>query len=251
MIIDKPQTKNIPQLRHLWQEAFGDEDAFLDSFFTTGYCPDRCRCISFDGRIAAALYWFDCYWEEKKLAYIYAVATDKVFRGRGLCRMLMEDTHKHLQALGYCGAVLVPGNPGLFDLYEKLGYVRFCPMQTVTAEPAAQGVPLTPLSSEAFCQIRRNMLPAGGILQEGDTLSFLACFTEFYAGQDSLMCLSREADTLYFQEYLGPVEALPGVLATLGAKKALVRIPGGDPYAMYLPLDSSLSPPDYLGISLG
>ena len=250
MIIDKPQTKNIPQLRHLWQEAFGDTDAFLDSFFTTGYCPDRCQCISFDGRIAAALYWFDCYWEEKKLAYIYAVATDKAFRGRGLCRMLMEDTHQHLRALGYQGAVLVPGDADLFHLYEKLGYVRFCPMERVTIESVSDALPLTPLRPEAFCQIRRNMLPAGGLLQEGATLSFLACFTEFYAGQDSLMCLSREEDTLYFQEYLGPPEALPGVLAALGAKKALVRIPGGEAYAMYLPLDENLTPPNYLGISL-
>ena len=81
MIIDYPAENAIPQLRGLWKEAFGDEDAFLDAFFATGFSPDRCRCVTVDGQLAAALYWFDCSWEEKPLAYLYAVATGKAYRG--------------------------------------------------------------------------------------------------------------------------------------------------------------------------
>ena len=122
MNIDQPQTRDLPGLRQLWQEAFGDGDAFLDAFFQTGFAPSRCRCLYFSGDLAAALYWFDCTWENKKVAYLYAVATKKAYRGRGLCTALMEDTHRHLQDLGYHGAALVPGNEKLFTLYEKMGY---------------------------------------------------------------------------------------------------------------------------------
>ena len=110
MIIDKPTSKEIPALRQLWKQAFGDTDAFLDSFFAHGFAFDRCRCVRIDGVLVAALYWFDCRWQGKKVAYLYAVATDMAFRGKRLCRMLMEDTHSHLQEAGYAGAALVPGS---------------------------------------------------------------------------------------------------------------------------------------------
>ena len=117
MTIDAPKTSHIPALKQLWQEAFGDDDAFLESFFSVAFSPNHCRCLFLSGQVAAALYWFDCSWKEEKVAYIYAVATDKAFRGRGLCSALMKDTHKHLFSQGYRGAALVPGNQGLFQLY--------------------------------------------------------------------------------------------------------------------------------------
>ena len=95
--------KDIPCLRQLWQQAFGDSDAFLDKFFQVGFSFDRCQCIRHGADIAAALYWFDCTWNSKKVAYIYAVATDKAHRGKGLCRRLLEDTHAHLRAMKTSG----------------------------------------------------------------------------------------------------------------------------------------------------
>ena len=116
MTIDMPRPGQIAGLRELWKEAFGDSDAFLDGFFATGFSPTRCRVLDWNGRCAAALYWFDCSIEGKKLAYIYAVATLEDFRGKGFCRQLMEKTHRDLQASGYAGCVLVPGSRALFGL---------------------------------------------------------------------------------------------------------------------------------------
>lgn len=251
MTVDKPRTVDIPALRRLWKQAFGDPDAFLDGFFCTGFSPDRCRCLWAQGQLAAALYWFDCGWQEKKLAYLYAVATDEAFRGRGLCRQLCQDTHRHLQSLGYAGAVLVPGSPELFSLYAKLGYRPFCPMETVTAQAGDTPLPLRAIDADTFAALRRQSLPANGVLQEGQTLSFLAAFAGFYTGEDALLCASREGDTLYIQEYLGDPGHLPGILAALGAKQGIARIPGGNaPTAMYRSLDGTDALPDYFGIPL-
>ena len=60
MIINAPDSAQIPALRRLWQQAFGDSEQFLDIFFETAYSPDRCRCVIVDDQLAAALYWFDC-----------------------------------------------------------------------------------------------------------------------------------------------------------------------------------------------
>ena len=249
MTIDAPKKQDIPALKALWQEAFGDEDAFLDCFFSTAFSPKRCRCVTLSGQLVAALYWFDCNWEGKKLAYIYAVATDKAYRGRGLCTALMESTHRQLLENGYTGAALIPGNEGLFALYEKLGYRPFCPMEKVTVDAAGTPVPLKKLSKKEFCALHKKLLPENGILQEGGTVDFLTCFTEFYAAGSSIMCLSMEGSTAYFQEFLGDRLLLPGILAALKLQKGVVRLPGGKMSAMYYAPEEET--PGYLGISLG
>ena len=184
MTVDRPAESQYPALRSLWQQAFGDPDVFLDGFFATGFSPDRCRCIRWNDRLAAALYWFDCRWQGKKLAYIYAVATEEDFRGKGFCRSLMEDTHAHLKKLGYAGAVLVPGSRELFGMYEKLGYRGFSPklwQELPAAEPA---VPIRALTAEEFAEKRPTFLPEGGVLQEGATLAYLSTFAGFYEADD-------------------------------------------------------------------
>ena len=101
MRIDKPAPGSEAALRRLWQQAFHDDDAFLDIFFDVAFSHDRCRCVTIDGEIVAVLYWFDCSCCGQRMAYLYAIATDKDRRGQGLCRALMEDTHRHLVSRGY------------------------------------------------------------------------------------------------------------------------------------------------------
>ena len=114
MNIDSPTPEQIPALRTLWHQAFGDSTAFLDCFFSVGYSAGRSRCLFLDGQPISMLYWFDSTWENQKLAYLYAVATNKAFQGRGFCQRLMKDTHAHLKEAGYAGAVLSPGSASLF-----------------------------------------------------------------------------------------------------------------------------------------
>ena len=54
-------------MRSLWQEAFGDEDDYLDIFYSTAFSPDRCLCLSKEGKMQAALYWFDCELRGEKI----------------------------------------------------------------------------------------------------------------------------------------------------------------------------------------
>ena len=250
MTVNMPQQQQIPQLRDLWKEAFGDTDAFLDGFFATGFDRRRCRCITWNDRVAAALYWFDCSWEGKKLAYIYAVATGEDFRGKGFCRNLMKDTHDHLAKLGYRGAVLVPGSRELFGMYEKLGYGGFGPRlwQEVTAEePAAVLQALTP---EEYAFARKEQLPAGGVQQDGAALQYLATFAGFYRAEDCLFCGGGE-ETFLFQEYFGDLGKLPGILAALQVKTGRVPCSGDGPdSAMFYPFTDEKEVPTYFGLAL-
>ena len=234
----------------LWQQAFGDSLAFIEGFFRTGFSPDRCRFLERNGRLAAILYWFDCLWDKKKVAYIYAVATDKNFRGQGLCRQLMVEAHRHLQALGYDGAALVPGDAGLFKMYEKLGYRGFCPMERKTVLSGGEPVDVKPVTPGDYAVLAKERMPAGSVVPGAEMLAFFATYGQFYVFDGGCFCAARENDTLYIQKYLGDPAALPGIGAALGVENVQVRLPGGDkPFAMYYSFaDGPL--PEYLGIAL-
>ena len=249
MTIKCPTASQLPALQALWQQAFGDTGDYLHSFFTTAFSPDRCRCIEIDGKVAAALYWLDCSCRGKKLAYLYAVATDTVYRGQGLCHRLMEDTHARLNAAGYAGAVLVPGSDSLFRFYEKMGYRPFGGIREFTAPAKTPAVPLRRVDAGEYAALRRQSLPQGGVAQEGPTLAFLQTQAEFYAGEDALFAAVREDDHVFVPELLGNTALAGNVLTALGAATGTFRVPGEAPFAMYLPFTAAEAP-SYFGFAL-
>lgn len=251
MTIDRPEAHQIPGLRALWQQAFNDTDAFLDNFFSTGFASDRCRCVTKDGKVAAALYWFDAEYRSKPVAYLYAVATAEAFRGRGLCHALMEDTHAYLAALGYAGTVLVPGSESLFHFYARMGYRVFSTVGEFFCTASGPAVPLQPISPEEYARLRKALLPENSVIQEGATLTFLQTQADFFAGRGILLAASRNGDTALIPELLGDPANAPGILKTLGAEKGTFRTPGNDrPFAMYRSLTAAPPAKGYFGLAL-
>ena len=248
MNIDYPSPEQLDGLKQLWQEAFGDDDAFLEHFFAYGFAPDRCRCLTVDGQIAAALYWFDCSYQGKPLAYLYGVATAKNHRGKGLCRILTENTHNHLKYLGYAGEILVPAEGNLFQMYEKMGYSLCASVSEFTCQAGETPVALRQVDAEEYCHLRRQFISENGVLQEGDNLNFLQTLADFYAGEDFLVCISRDEE-FFAPELLGNAQAAPGILTTLRKNQGHFRGPGaGKPFAMYCPL-SDAPAPSYFGLA--
>lgn len=249
MKIDYPVEGQLPQLRRLWREAFGDEDAFLDLFFGNIYSSDRCRCITMDDSVVAGLYWLDCRCHGRPIAYLYAVATGKKHRGRGLCRALIADTHRLLRELGYAGCILVPGELPLFEMYGSMGYFPCSTIREFTREAGPERAALRALSPEEYAAARRQYLPSGAVIQEGDNLAFLAKLAKFYGGGDFLLCAADRGDSLFGMELLGNADAAPAILTALGKERGSFRTPGhGREFAMYYPL-SDAPVPDYLGFA--
>lgn len=248
MNIDFPTPAQVPALKQLYQIAFGDTDAQTQLFFSTAFSPRRCRCLTQSGSVAAALYWFDCRDEQGKIAYLYAVATDPAFRGQGLCRRLMEDTHSLLAEQGYRAAILVPGSESLFSFYATMGYQSLNCMDTLCFT-AGDPVPITALSPEAYAEKRRHYLPQGGVIQEEENLTYLSGMARFLAGEDFLLACGLDGSDLIGLELLGQAQNAPGVLAALGVKEGRFRIPGTSPFAMFKMLNST-PPPAYFGLAL-
>lgn len=250
MTIDRPGSHQIPALRLLWQEAFGDSDEFLEEFFTAAYAPERCRCVTRDGRVAAGLYWFDCSCHGAKFAYIYAVATAACCRGQGLCHELIAQTHSHLARMGYAGAILVPGELGLRRLYASMGYRLCSKMREFSCHPAEVPVTVNPIGPARYACRRAALLPEGGVVQEGENLEFLAGFARLYEGSDWVLACRVEDGVVNGLELLGNTEAAPGIVTALRASAGRFRTPGtGRDFAMFCPLISNCPQPDYFGLA--
>ena len=235
------------KLKTIWQAAFHEPMEAIDGFFSCGFSAQRCRFLLEGGEPVSVLYWFDCEYPGGKLAYIYAVATHPDHRGKGLASRLLAQTHEHLKALGYAGAVLKPAD-GLFPFYERLGYKPSGYICRFTAHAADIPTRLQRLSPEAFADRRRQFLPENAVVQEGATLDYLSTFAEFYASDDALVCVAADRSAIF--EYLGNPHSAPGILQALRIKSAEFPTPGKDiPFTMFYPLNCTKTP-GYLGITL-
>ena len=226
MIIEQVRESHIPRLTDLWQEAFGDNPEFIEKFFRTGFAPERSGVA--DGG-AGALYWFDCLWKGKKIAYIYAVATEKKSRGKGICATLMEYTHQVLKEKGYAGAVLVPADEGLRQMYGKMGYI---PLKNAAIASAREESlkhskgSATEISAEEYMRLREKLLPEGAVHHTEKAFSYMAEFMKFYRFDGGILC--GDVDD--------PAEVLPG---------------GKGEQAMYIPFDDDRELPRYFALGMG
>ena len=251
MIIDKPRIEDLPILCSLWEESFGDGEDFFNMFVRTAFSTERSRCIFMDGRVVASLYWFDCSYPKGKLAYLYAISTTEKYRGRGLCRALMEDTHNHLRELGYVGAVLVPSTASLFAFYEKLGYSVCSEISEIKAEASDTICDIRSIDKEEYVLCRSMLLPQNGVVQDKENINFLKEQYDLYKGKDFLMAATKKNGTLYCTEFLGNTTVFPSVLKSLRVDEGVFRCVGKErQFAMYHPLtENGRVSPEYFGLA--
>ena len=250
MTIKKPSPEGIPALKSLWRRTFGDTEAFLNSFFSAGFCADRCLCAWDADRLLGAVYWFDCSVAEEKIAYIYALAVEENQRGRGVGSTLMTCAHDLLARQGYAGVLLVPQEAGLKRLYGRLGYREGPRLRTLTVTAAAEPISLCRVTGEEYAVLRKQYLPANAVAQEGENLAFLQTQASFYRGENFLLAAGKEGRSLCGLELLGDAGAAGGILRALDCREGHFRMPGSDtPFAMFLPLKEDAPQPSYFAFA--
>jgi len=126
IIIKHGSKKSIPLMKSLWREVFGDDQAFIDCFFSNFYRPSRTLLAFEDGRLVSMMYYLDInakYFKKKmKCAYLYGVATTMSERRRGHFRRLHDTFLEEISAKKDDIAVVLPENEGLYGLYKSFGY---------------------------------------------------------------------------------------------------------------------------------
>ena len=105
-------------------EAFGDDEAFVDSFLIRYYSRRRVLTLTEEGRTVAMLHLLPFETELGRTIYIYGVATAESARRRGLASQLMRQAMTLIAERGDDAAFLIPtpGEPWLPAFYEKFGF---------------------------------------------------------------------------------------------------------------------------------
>ena len=194
MIIKFPRESDIPNLKELWKEAFGDTDDFIDLFFSLAFSAQSALCVYDNDSPTASLYWFDGYIGQEKAAYIYGVATKKTYGGRGFSSALIKRTHELLAEKGYRIAVLVPADSGLFDFYGRLGYTECCFINLKKQFASEKKTMLTKISAEEYLSLRNAYLPSNTLVFDNKRLQFLTSITVFYKGKDFILAKNKVED---------------------------------------------------------
>jgi len=150
----------------------------------------------------------------------------------------------------YDAVLLVPAEEALREMYRKLGYRDATRVSELSCGAADAPLSLRAIGPEEYAALRREFLPAGSVVQEGENLRFLSQQAQFYTGEDFLLAAYTEEETLHGMELLGDRSAAPGIVSTLECKKGHFRTPGTEtPFAMIHPLTEDAVVPEYFGFA--
>ena len=123
----------VPELTQLWIESFGDDQEYVDFYFTNRFCENDMLVYLLDGKPVSMISMLLAYLcvdtqsdsagldlleKRSPIRYIYAVATLPAYRGRGYAKTLILEAYRLLQL----PLVLEPATKKLFDYYHRMGF---------------------------------------------------------------------------------------------------------------------------------
>lgn len=122
---------DIPGLKSLWKNVFGDSDAVVDAFFEKVCDISDVYAFKKDGKVVSAFYLIDAPVRNAdkilKAKYLYAAATLPEYRNCGIMGEMIEYAINILKVYGYQAIYLFPANDHLYDYYRKFGFEKkFC-----------------------------------------------------------------------------------------------------------------------------
>lgn len=174
----------------LWKEAFGDSEEAIGLFLDNRYIPENTVVSENDGKITSMLFLLDGKLSVKgKLFnsyYLYAAATLKEFRGRGIMKEML-DFSKHLSYEREKDFIcLKPAEKGLYDYYASNGYRTVFSSETVviSADKTDDISVIPPVDYDRF-------------VWDDKSVDYAIKQHEYYGGKT---LLSREGHCLYTVE---------------------------------------------------
>jgi predicted N-acetyltransferase YhbS len=122
LYINNPLEEDIPKLKNLWLQAFGDTQQSIDLFFEKRFNTKLCFAAKAGEEVIAAAYVLPVNYGSEKAGYLYALATKPEFRRQGIMSDLLKYVEYRSKMAGCSYLFLYPAEEALYSYYEKLGY---------------------------------------------------------------------------------------------------------------------------------
>ena len=238
---------DVPFLKALWREAFGDDDSFINFFYERRFSESN-TLIWAENEIPVAILTLlpaqmkivDKLYPVK---YVYGVATKLEYRGRGISSELIhyinEQADNNHEIL-----VLVPAEESLFDFYKRFGYQKSFYLKEYSF-PARENLPVSyevrPISPDEYKEIRDSRFQDDGyIIWDEKALAYIIEENTFWGGytvkiqqhqiKDILMYYTRDK-ALYVKETTLNKDILFSILSDIALKAGCntvhARLPQG------------------------
>lgn len=235
------------QCKKLYMDAFHDDAEFTDLLFKLFY-DSSCKYLCVDGNVVSMLFAIDVTLDSFKGKYIYAVATDERYRGKGYMRSLFEDIF-HEYKTQYDFFCLKPMDDSLFDFYEKLGFVKCFKKSTVIIKDSSYFFKLKDLTDiNEIKRVRKYFLGQNYVEYSDLFFKLLLSYCEMLTDDkdNPTVFAVREKQSSKIKEILGDYNHLPKDFSNVP-----LLIPGIDSdFAMVKFLNDNRFENKYLGFAL-
>ena len=153
--------RDIPDLRRNWKAAFGDEDAYLDFFFSGCFRAENTLVCAWEDTVVSQLFLLPAMLraEDRQypVCYLYAAATHPAYRVNGCMAQLLKAAETLCRERGIFGIVLLPASETLYAYYARFGYEtafyrRVWNVSRAELKADAQNVRVSAEDAEAFVE---------------------------------------------------------------------------------------------------
>lgn len=242
MVLRVSEQGDVPALKRLWKLAFGDEDGYIDHFFTAYYTPQRMLVLEEEGVVRAMTAWFDMPLVSADgvvfpSAYLYAVATHPEYRGRGLAGKLLHFAGQWLAERGFVCLTTVPARPDLHVFFGQNGFEECFALEQREFIPRTKiaPAPLEAVDAALYGVLRERYLAETDHISYVDGLDYQAgvCALSggglYRVGEGGCACVEKGGNEVFVKELLCPPEewecALSAVAQAHPGQRYWVRTP--------------------------
>ncbi len=234
------------QCEKLYLESFEDDIEFTNVLFENCF-ETNCYYLTEDERVVSMLFALDVFIGSNKGKYIYAVATNPEYRGKGYMRKLFCDVEDILGG-EYSFLCLRPMNEGLFDFYARLGFKeKFFKKQIALKGEKVVCKPILVNNANDVRRIRKALCNEKFVEYGSEFYKLLTSYCEILTDslENPTYLIIRERLSGKIKEFLGDTENLPVIFYGEAS-----TCNGGERYAVYKSLGYNFSDKAYLGLAM-
>lgn len=234
------------QCKNLYQIAFEDDIEFTNLLFDSCF-EQNCYYLTEGETVVSMLFALDVFIGSNKGKYVYAVATNPEYRGKGYMRKLFCDVENSLRS-EYSFLCLRPMNEGLFDFYAKLGFEeKFYKKQIAVKGKKIACEPILVNSISDIRKLRRRLCSEILVEYGDDFYKLLTSYCDIFTDstEKPAYVIIRERVSGKIKEFLGDTKYLPSIF-----EGDAPTCNGNQRYAVYKSLGLTFCDKAYLGLAM-